>query len=89
MAKLECQKDYSTFIRQGFHMECMNGCDTGSSVTPTGYIIVETTIDLDEKRVKCQVWCKEEEAGELQRCLKDAFEDYIREVCDIFKQFTC
>ena len=89
MGKLERQNDFSVYIRQGFDGIYDDGCEVCSSVTPTGYVIVKTTIDLDEKRMKCMVRCKKEDACEIESALKEAFEDYIKEVCDIFKYFSC
>ena len=89
MDRLECQKDFSVYIRQGFDGIYDEGCDVRSTVTPSGYAIVETTIDMDEKRMKCMVRCKKEEARYIEDALNEAFEDYIREVCTIYKQFSC
>ena len=88
MSDLECQKDFSVYIRQGYDGIYDEGCDMRSSVTPSGYAIVEATIDADEKRLKCMVRCRKEDAWEIESALKEAFEDYIREFCDIFKYFS-
>lgn len=84
MAKLECQKDFSTMIRA-----C--GYDVRLDVdrTTTDRYVVTADIDVDGRLSRFIIRCDEDTAQELETHLKVAIKTFITDICTTFKQFTC
>lgn len=85
MAEMDC----GTSVRQSFHNDYIEACDTGSFMTLDGKMIVESTIHNAECRMNFQICCDKGDAIALEKSLDRALEDYIRSIISTFLSYQC